>query len=463
MRIFARIFLPLFTIYTLTLPARAYAIVPLIMAAARIASIAIKTPAGEQVLGAAIGVGIAITAMTVTRTDGTNSRSDTLYTTNSPRPLSREEAAAGWTSGTNSSSPVPPVSAAITTQWNGSTSYGGFFATPDAACSNQVRLNTYIGTGATFMRADLTGASGGYQIYTCYGRTAAGVGPYFAGYVYETAQCPAGYVVNGAACSLADATVVNKPSDGQCPLVRVGNSYAADVNDPDCGNGQAPLVTTDATGATHSLNDSLGSNFKFHINADGSSSITTDTPDTATNTTKRRSVVLAPPANDTTPPVVTGVRDETISGTGSQAGVGASAGAVPTTVDPALTAAVAANTAAVNDLKNELAATGEVPVVAGGAVTAAATLATDFAKQADDVTKRADGLGLPSLPAFMFPHFAPATCTPMVWNALGHQVTFDICPYVPAIKSIESWILYVLTAFASFSMLMNFRVMRLRA
>lgn len=457
MRIFARIFLPLFTIYTLTLPARAYAIVPLVLAAARITSIALKTPAGQQLIAAPLGIGIAITAMQITRTDGTNSRTDDIYTTNSPRPPSAIEAAAGFKASATNPSPDPPSALSPTANafWY---CRDGSICTQSAASVSQCAF--VAGAGFPYVMGAVGPAPNYAFSLTCNNASGAVV---WSGVLNgsATTTCPAGYTLQGSTCALTNAAVVIKPSDGACPIVRAGNSYSVDATDPDCSNGQAPLFTTDATGVTHSLNDSFGSNFKFHINGDGSSSIVSEVTDSATNTTKRRTVTAAPPASASVPPVVTGVRDETIAGTGSQAGAVPSTGSV--TSDPALAAAVAANTAAVNDLKNEISATGEAAMVTGGAVSAAATLATEFANQASDVTKRADGFGLPSLPAFLFPHFAPATCTPLVWNALGHQVTFDLCPYVPAIKSIESWILYVLTAFASFSMLMNFRAMRLRA
>ena len=117
---------------------------------------------------------------------------------------------------------------------------------------------------------------------------------------------------------------------------------------------------------------------------------------------------------------------------------------------------------AANTIKEELAATGEAPNVATQAVTEAQALTTQWRNEASEVTQRADGFGLPSLPAFLFPSFTPAVCSPLQWGTGVRTVIMDICPWVPTIKSIEAWVLSLITAAYCFSMLMSFRALRLR-
>lgn len=447
LKISTRLFLPFFAFWALFAPMRAYAIVPLVIAAARISAAVLKTPAGQQLLvNAPIGIGLAFGIFSVTRTDGTNTRQDDLYLSDAPRAPSAAEAAAGFTAGFPSVAPAVNAGAPILVWYN---SFHTPFASADAACQDFLTVYTAAAYGAG-VYAVLVGT-------TCTVRQASG-NLVTSGSVYSMNGCPVGYTISSGSCALFNAALVPRPTDNFCPIVRNGTAYAVDSTDPDCANGQAPTLTTTAAGGGLAVVPSFnGDSAEIERFPDGTMHIRYKVADAASNTTQQRDIALSPGATNNDPPIVAGVSDSTIAGTGASAG-----GSVAQTSDPATAAAVAANTAAINDLKTELAATGEASIVSGGAVAAADTLAQSYAAQAADVTQRAGGFGLPSLPGFLFPQFSAPVCAPIGWTFQGRGVSFDLCPHIPTIKSIAAWILNLLAAGICFQMLMNFRAMRVR-
>lgn len=459
LKISTRLFLPFFAFWALFAPMRAYAIVPLVLAAARISAAVLKTPTGQQLLvNAPIGIGLAYSIFSVTRTDGTNIRQDDLYLSDAPRAPSAVEAAAGFSAGFPSVAPAAssgaPVSAFVITTAVlaplSSVSGGSAAAVCDAAIAQMNSGTWYPAHYKPVLKSGNTETTCGFTFPVPYG--------YGTHSISTALTCPVGYTASGGSCVLSNAAAVPRPTDNFCPIVRNGTSYAIDSLDPDCANGQAPTLTTTAAGGGLAVVPSFnGDSAEIERFPDGTMHIRYKVADAASNTTQQRDIALSPGATNNNPPIVSGVSDSTISGTGSSAG-----GSVAQTSDPATAAAIAANTAAIAELKTELTATGEVPLVSGGAVAAAATLAQSYADQAADVTQRAGGFGLPSLPGFLFPQFSAPACAPIGWSFQGHGVSFDICPHVPTIKSIAAWILNLLAAGICFQMLMNFRAMRVR-
>jgi hypothetical protein len=251
--------------------------------------------------------------------------------------------------------------------------------------------------------------------------------------------CAAGYTSNGTICNLTNGALVPRPTDNACPIIRTGNSYAVDPLDPDCSNGQAPLVLTDATGQTISSSDTTGAKFSFHINTDGSSSIVSQTPDTATNTTKQRTITLAPPANGTTPPVVTGVSDTTLSGTG--AAITAPTGTA-SAADPALLAAQQAGTTSLQDIQAKEDAAAADRASAG---TAAAAIPASLPAAPWDISK----LGLPTQSQFAMsaPNVALPShlgCVPLHLPFGTYDVQVDVCDFVTTFTPIFDWLIVMM-------------------
>jgi len=401
------------------------------MAAARITSVALETTAGQQLLIAApIGIGIALTAMHITRSDGANTRNDDFFTTNAPRQPSVTEAAAGFTAGSPSLVPASTAGAPVLL-WR--TSYNGPFATANEACAAFNSLTTtYVQNGYLYPAAGLNGQ-------LCLGTTLSTGATFQSIGIYQVESCPTGYSITGSApnkiCSLTSASAVSRPVDNVCPIVRSGNSYASDSTDPDCLNGQGATITSCGAGCTESkFSDSSGLKFSLRQNADGTSTITNEVTDSATNTTKRRTITAAAPVNASSPPLVTGVLDESISGTGTA--LGSSTVSPSTVTDPAATAAlqdIAAKEAAIQlDRTN--------------AETKAAAVPSSLAAAPWDISR----LGLPSQSQFAYS--APSVplpsktgaCVPLEMPLLGSVASVDTCAFVTTFTPIFNWLIVMM-------------------
>lgn len=372
-------------------------------------------------LAAPIGIGIAITAMQITRTDDTNTRTDDLYTTNTPRQPSPTEAAAGFTSGSPS---LSPASTATPSQSFIVSGYPSQVGTSTVDVCNKV---------ATLYGSPYTGTI--HLVSTVsYCKIANGATVIADNPISVLNTCPTGYSLSGQACALSNASAVPRPVDNACPIVRSGNSYANDATDPDCANGQAPHVIVDATGQTISINDASGSSFSLHVNGDGTSSITTTVPDTATNTTKKRVIDIAAPASPAEPPLVTGVSDSVLSGTGTGA---STAALTQTTVVPD-----AVQTAALQDIAAQEAATAQDRA-------AADTAATALPSALPAAPWNVSSLGLPAQSQFSYS--APAVplpsggaCAPLSMPLLGSTASVDVCPFVTTFTPIFNWLIVMM-------------------
>lgn len=450
MKNFTRAFLPLFFLWTVFLPARAYAFVPLVLAGARIASVAFKTPLGQDIaIGTAIGIGAIIAQLSIQRNSasGVGTETSTLYYTNTPRPPSAAEAAAGFTAGYPSLTPAPTAGAPVKLY------RGGFHTTitgSTGAAVCQVLMVYYAGSTSFAVMGETANAFG-CQMYKADGSGNGGE----SGTISNS--CSAGYATSGVTCVLSNAAAVPRPADGFCPIVRSGNTYAQDSTDSDCVAGVSPSFAADGSWSISSADGVTVSGQRTGVV--GQEKVTYSKPDPVTNTTNITNYYLQQGATAADSSVVTGVSTSVGQGTGTAFNSASSVAAA----DPAFAAAVSANTVAVQAVQGEVAAVGEANTVATSNITAAAGLTASYAQQSTDLTNRSNGLGLPALPAFLFPSFVPATCAPISWTFQNRVISYDLCPWVPAIKRIEAWTLNLISAAICFSMLMNFRAMRLRS
>lgn len=93
----------------------------------------------------------------------------------------------------------------------------------------------YLGQQSLVVGANNAGAEPGFSFGdNCGGAVGS---PEFRQRWGKTNNCPAGYSNSGGTCVLTNASIVQKPSDSRCYIVRTGNTYAADPNDPDCAAG----------------------------------------------------------------------------------------------------------------------------------------------------------------------------------------------------------------------------------
>ena len=124
--------------------------------------------------------------------------------------------------------------------------------------------------------------------------------------------CPAGY--SGAGCTLANAAIVQKPSDNKAEISRVGNVLYVDARDTADGLPSNATVTSD----TATVVDSFGNKWETKINADGTSTLTelkvrTD----GSNKTDKLVTAFSAPNATTGAVEVTGAASSVFTGTGA--------------------------------------------------------------------------------------------------------------------------------------------------
>ncbi len=103
----------------------------------------------------------------------------------------------------------------------------------------------------------------------------------------QAGACPAGYTLSAGVCNLSNAAVVPKPSDNNCQIIRVGNTYSADTRDPDCASGSPQMapgnVSIVPSGVT--ITGANGVTAQLATASDGTSTATECYPDIANNKT----------------------------------------------------------------------------------------------------------------------------------------------------------------------------------
>jgi len=126
--------------------------------------------------------------------------------------------------------------------------------------------------------------------------------------------CPQGYSSSGGQC-VATPGAVPKPSDGHCEIIRTGNTFAADTNDPDCAVN--PGVTVASGTVTAKPSDLLPTKFESVTNSGtGATVVTVTTINTGNNTTTVSTFNLSAPDGTTGVVKVTGISTSTYQGVG---------------------------------------------------------------------------------------------------------------------------------------------------
>lgn len=288
-------------------------------------------------------------------------------------------------------------------------------------------------------------------------------------------NCPAGYGVSGSTCALSNPRAA--VDDDRQDFGRNGAAYTPAAGDL-AGTIQGIQGTTSSSGDSLSFVGTSGgqpSSLTVVAQVGGGTLITqtTQAADLSGATYLKQSAITLDSSGaivaTSTANLTGSINTATAGANGGAEIISAPSGAI--TPNPAAPAPFPSDYArtgeaasAAQGVKDELAGTADTraAVVTGGAITGAATLVTQYGQQAQDVTDRANGFGLPSLPSWVFPEVAPIACVPPAFTWGGHTITYDICPHVPAIKAIMAWVLYMLTAALCFAMVMSFRATRLR-
>lgn len=405
---------------------------------------------------ASIVVGAAITWITVGGTPNNQINTAPLQVQIDPKaPL---ETPPGWTDpvapavkptppSTYQSPPIPSANVPTTTVQNWDTAMGG------AQCVvyfNTATANTYFMMAPSaagcpgVLTQGYTGAS--LQNPPRYLFQTSPWGPAVPGY-----NCPNYNGATRAACTLTNATLVQKPADSRCTIVRTGNSYGVDPQDPDCaaglpaewnagpnsiswggkGNGDGGgSITTDAvTGETTIINKKQ--------NSDGTTTITTI-----------KTGAPVPGAAAGAGVTVKGISENTVVGQGTLQGSTAPGGIeMPTDYNREPTQQQIKT--GIDSLNTKLDATGVDSTLSAekSALDSAAQAQIDALATATNRTS--SGLGF----TFGFPD--PGACSPLTFaipGAAGRTLVIDWCPAQAPIKSIGSFIVSLFAAMYLFSL-----------
>lgn len=370
----ARVLLPILTIWLCVMPGRAYAfgglVAPLVVRMGGTATLAYGVEVSTW-LHAAV---LSMTFDTSSATGGTSTQASTGALTVSLNPKSPVPTPAGWTApAAGQIQPAPPSTATSqgTTLYRlGSTGATG--TTASAACvANHGVWNSYFGRCDSVPYADCTAA--GFTNCPAYANLTIGT--------VTTYACPAGYTVNGSTCNLSDATVVRKPADSQCQMVRntTAGTFAPDSTDPDCdnvvansNNGTAVPIGAAAKGLFYDKSITItrddGTQTTYQLLNTGGGQVQYLHYDATSNTTQYVTAQFSAPAVDGTT-TLDGYSQSTLPGGGSLSGAAPSGGISST--GGSMTS-------------------GAVGTTSGG--TGGATFPSDYARSGE-ATSAANGLG----------------------------------------------------------------------
>lgn len=273
---------------------------------------------------------------------------------------------------------------------------------------------------------------GGFQV--------CGGGTHFAYVSTTTALCPPGYNNVGGSCLLANAALVQKPSDGKCTVKRDGNSFSGDTRDPDCTVPTGINITPSSV----TINPVSGSveNKKIEFMPDGSGKITSNKPN-ADGTTTERSVTFGSPDPATGDSKVTGTGERTFRGTGDQKGE--AIGELPTDYNRETTQQGIKGV--LDSIKDALGVTGmpDGSTALDGAKDAHDTAAADRESSLGDVisaTGKDTGWGF----TFAIP---TAECVPI---EITEEIEVDICTPAAKLREFLAFIWFLGTAWICLGM-----------
>lgn len=360
--------------------------------------------------------------------DGGSSSAKIPVSPNEPLPTP-----SGWTPAVAPSvQPTPPGSASLVESYSCTSGVGPYSgATREAACQAVVdQLN--VVDGPTFSYTLGTCAPTSCVIHKFSSGVCGGACADASGSVSDTSSCPAGYTAGGGSCTLSNASLVIKPVDGKCGIVRSSGVFTADANDPDCTGG---VVT--ASGDTASASDG-GQSAQVKINGDGSVTITDSRPSGDGNTQVTRIHGSAPDGSGEVD-VVGWSRNWTEgwgeggSEDGADVGCGAP-GQPPCKIDETGTPTDGGSLAAANSSLDTAVAAGESGI---------GTYATS-AKQSD-------------LGVTLTVSWPDVACSNPSFDVFGRPLVVEFCAYEDDVDAVMSWLVYVLGAFTVFGMIREVR------
>lgn len=356
-------------------------------------------------------------------------------------------APAGWTEapvGTSNTGsnpqPSPPPNTNTKIIWSLNEYPGTQYPTGEDACKAYPAVSgkpwlSYVGVTYTSSQAGGCNYSSNGVAYNNFTATSGSV------------QCPPGYAMSNGQCTLNDPSLVKKPVDGNCAIVRSNNSFGADPLDPDC-------PTTTATMPTPSTIQLKKNNeiMEATINGDGSVTTKMTGPDGTGNT--ESTIVNFEPPKAGLGMFPTGTSNTSTQGTGDLNNPNAPVQKMEHPTDYSREATLQSANTKLGQINDSLNPTG------AGPDTSLTSQKNDHESKAASHKGLFDGIGakgqsqdggifgwswLPSIPT--------ATCAPLNFGTSAYMTTLDLCPTLDLIRGLAGYAMYLGTAWALFGIL----------
>lgn len=444
------------------LPAVSFALLPLGFGLALVSGVT-ESSLILPLIGASAAIGTAIAFVTFGGSPGQPASSAPIVAQIDPKaPLPTP---AGWSAPpAGQVQPVPPSSTSSRSCWSGA-SNASAVACDAAAATDAQSAGDKQAAVLGYVRGDgpaatsSGGAQGGGTWYGC----AVGSETCWATNngkrtisMWVATGCAAGYTLSSGSCNLTTPSAVQKPVDGRCYIIRSGNSYSSDPQDPDCSGGGFPAQWS-AGSNTLSLGplpDGTGGG-SVTIDAATSKATVVNNTNNSDGTQRQDKVEIGAPDGGSSPgsTKVLGTSSSTVAGSGTLASGASSVSKIdlnlPTDYNRENTQLSVKQ--AVEGLRTDE----QQRMDQTGTDTTLASSKTDYAAKEAAHKSQLEGIGTAGLVshgiAWSWSPIIPASsCFEPTMNFLGKSVTFAWCSKIDLLKQILAYAFFIMTGFGIF-------------
>lgn len=234
-----------------------------------------------------------------------------------------------------------------------------------------------------------------------------------------------------------------KPSDNKCSIIRTGNLFQQDPQDPDCSASNINGIIYN--GNKVQVYSGNGSTSSVELKTDGTATITESKPQ-VDGTTKTTTINTSAPNATTGEVTITGKAESIQAGTGNLAGTGTQpfdkTGLATTEKQDAIKGSIDG----ISDKIGDPSGLTGIPETDNSAWQDGLNTGTATGIYNDVKSSLKSGWGFGTL-------IPAATCSPITKTVMGSPVEINICPAVDMIRAIVGWMLYLLTGWAVFRIL----------
>jgi len=266
--------------------------------------------------------------------------------------------------------------------------------------------------------------------------------------------CPTGYTYSSGtvACNLTTPSAVQKPSDNKIAYVRSGNTFVPDVQDitDQVSASELNVVKSASSNSIDVFNETTGQSTTITANSDGTSTVSSYTPNTGTNTTVKNVTQLSAPNASTGEVKVIGQYSQSLDGLGPTAP--AASPAIDVEIDTSLLNKEATQTqikTGIDTVNQNL----TVDDATQAALEAAG--ASQVADQNADILSAITGVEhdeqfslFEEVGDLVKPFFpSGVSCVPWSGSVMGNAFSFDMCPWIQQLNDLIGWLLVLWSMF----------------